>query len=348
MTETWKSLVDLTALASWMASEGIGDAPLVNPRALTGGTQNILVAFENGERSMVLRRPSAHSQTDGETVMRREARLLAALGKTSIPHPRLIASCRDTSVLGSSFYVMEAVNGFNAHAGLPSPFSVDPALRRRMGLALSECIAKLGRVDYAALELSDFGKPDGYLARQVVRWRSQLASYDRYTNWPGPATLGDIDGVGDFLDRNRPLEQPPGIIHGDIHLANVLYRFDAPEIAALVDWELSTIGDPLVDLGWLLGHWPDATGHGVATTGTTPWEGFPTASEMVGSYAEASGRDVSAINWYAALACYKRAVIIEGTYARSAAGLADKIIGYDLHRRAIKLVERARGFMDDL
>jgi aminoglycoside phosphotransferase (APT) family kinase protein len=345
VTETWRALVDVDVLADWMTGQGLGDMPIVNPRALTGGTQNILVAFERGGVSMVLRRPPAHAQTDSEVVIKREARLLAALGATELPHPHFIAGCSDPAVLGASFYVMEAVEGYNAHPTLPPPFDADPALRRRMGLALADCIASLGRLDYAALGLSDFGKPDGFLQRQVARWRKQLDGYIRYSGWRGPAALGDVDGVGEWLERNRPAHQLPGIIHGDVHLANALYRFDAPKIAALVDWELSTIGDPLIDLGWLLCHWPDANGEGAATTGTAPWQGFPSARDLVARYAETSGRDVSAINWYAVLACYKRAVIIEGTYARALAGLADMETGRLLHGRATGLIDRAFGFI---
>jgi aminoglycoside phosphotransferase (APT) family kinase protein len=214
-----------------------------------------------------------------------------------------------------------------------------------MGLALVECIASLGRLDHVSLGLGDFGKPEGYLQRQVARWSMQLKGYTRFSGWQGPALLGDVDKVGDWLERNRPADQPSGIIHGDVHLANVLYRFDAPEVAALVDWELSTIGDPLIDLGWLLCHWPDANGEGVATTGAVPWQGFPSADDLIAHYAEISRRDVSAINWYAVLACYKRAVIIEGTHARALAGQADMATGLLLHDRAAGLIGRALSFI---
>jgi aminoglycoside phosphotransferase (APT) family kinase protein len=345
MTEAWRTLVNIEALADWMAGQGLGDAPIVNPRALTGGTQNVLVAFERGGVSMVLRRPPVHAQSNSEVVIKREARLLSALGATDVPHPGFIAACSDTAVLGAPFYLMEAVNGYNAHTVLPGPFASDPELRRCMGLALADCVASLGRLDFVSLGLSDFGKPVGYLERQVVRWRKQLDGYSRYSTWPGPSVLGNVDGVSDWLERNRPADQLPGIIHGDVHLANVLYRFDAPEVAALVDWELSTIGDPLIDLGWLLCHWPDAYGEGVATTGATPWHGFPSAADLIARYAETSCRDVSAINWYAVLACYKRAVIIEGTHARALAGLADRPTGRLLHDRAVGLIGRALGFI---
>lgn len=343
--EAWRALVDLDALARWLRAEGLGSGPVVAPRALTGGTQNVLVTFEFDGRPMVLRRPPEHAQTNSTVVIEREARLLKALGSTDMPHPRFIAGSSDATLLGASFYVMEAVDGFNPHQAMPAPFNEDPALRRRMGLAVVDCIALLGSLDYRALELADFGRPDGFLGRQVKRWQSQLDGYAQFTGWPGPAALGDVAGVGAWLADNLPPEQAPGIIHGDVHLANLLFRHDAPEVAAFVDWELATIGDPLVDLGWLLGHWPDEHGEGAATTGARPWHGFPDRSELIAHYAQASGRDVAAIGWYAVLACYKRAVIIEGTYARSCAGLFDRATGDELHRRAVALIARAEGFI---
>lgn len=337
--------VDPGILACWLNERGLGEGDVSDARALTGGTQNILLAFRFCGRSMVLRRPPLHAQTDGNGVIEREARILAALVDTDVPHPRFIAGCRDTGLIGAAFYVMEAVEGFNAHVELPSPFSEARDLRHRMGLSVVDCIARLGAQDYRALGLGDFGRPDNFLGRQVRRWRTQLDSYARYEGWPGLAALGDVDGVGRWLDAHMPREQAPGLIHGDVHLANMLFRHDLPEVAALVDWELSTVGDPLVDLGWLLGHWPDENGNGAATTGARPWDGFPTKDELVARYAERSGRDVSAIAWYAVLACYKRAAIIEGTYARACAGMFSMETGGELHRRAVALVARAQGFI---
>jgi aminoglycoside phosphotransferase (APT) family kinase protein len=337
--------VDVAKLAPWLRQQGLGESIVTDIRALTGGTQNILLAFRYNGQSMVLRRPPLHAQTDGNVVIEREARILSALAATDVPHPRFIAGCKDTGLLGAAFYVMEAVDGFNPHQHLPAPFSADPDLRWRMGMSLVDTIARLGAQDYLALGLGDFGRPEGFLGRQVKRWRAQLDGYSRYEGWPGLGGLGDIDTVGRWLDEQMPPEQRPGIIHGDVHLANLLFRHDAPEVTALVDWELSTIGDPLVDLGWLLGHWPDQQGNGLATTGVRPWEGFPTKDMLIERYAERSGRDVRAISWYAVLACYKRAAIIEGTYARACAGMFSMDTGEELHRRAVALVARAEAFI---
>lgn len=342
MTAAWPELVDPVRLAAWMDEAGLGRGPLGAPETLAGGTQNVLLRFRRDGRDYVLRRPPRHPRMDGSTTMRREARMLAALAGTDVPHPRLIAACPDGSVLGAAFYLMEPVDGFNAVVALPRPHRSDPALRRRMGFALVEGIARLGRVDHAAAGLSGFGKVEGYLERQVPRWRAQLESYHEYEGWPGPATLPGIDEVGAWLDANRPTAFRPGIMHGDYHLANVLYRHDGPELAAIVDWELTTIGDPLIDLGWLLASWPEDDG--ATPPGgfkVEPWDGFPRASELVAHYAALSDRDLSAIGWYGVLACYKLGIILEGTYARAAAGKAPAATGERLHTKTIGLLARA-------
>jgi aminoglycoside phosphotransferase (APT) family kinase protein len=242
-------------------------------------------------------------------------------------------------VLGASFYLMEPVEGFNPTQGLPELHRSDPALRHRMGLSLVDGIAALGRVDYQAVGLGDFGKPEGYLERQVDRWRSQLESYGEFEGYPGPDIPG-VDDVAQWLDQHRPKHFLPGILHGDYHLANVMYRYDAPELAAIVDWELCTIGDPLLDLGWLLATWPEEGAPGAAV-GVQPWDGFPTTAELVEHYRGQTERDVNAIDWYAVLACYKLGIILEGTHARAYAGKAPVATGDALHATTVGLFQRA-------
>jgi aminoglycoside phosphotransferase (APT) family kinase protein len=151
-----------------------------------------------------------------------------------------------------------------------------------------------------------------------------------------------VERVAQWLDAHRPPAFRPGIIHGDYHLANVLFARTGPALAAIVDWELTTIGDPLLDLGWLLATWPEpgdvATG---ATMQVTPWEGFPTAGELVAHYRARSDRDCTAIAWYEVLACYKLGIILEGTHARACAGRAPKATGDLLHAMTVALFERA-------
>lgn len=332
--------VALSALAAWMDGEGLGDGPLERVETLTGGTQNILVRFERGGRAYVLRRPPVHKRANSDEAMRREARVLAALAGRDVPHPGFIAGCPDEDVLGAAFYLMEPVDGFNPTTGLPQLHTGDAAVRHAMGLEMPDAIARLHRVDHRGVGLEGFGRPDGYLERQVERWRSQLDSYSELDGYPGPDILG-VDAVAAWLDANRPAPSPTGIIHGDFHLANVLFSRRGPELVAMVDWELSTIGDPLVDLGQLLATWPDPDDEHTLMT-VQPWDGFPNHAELVARYAAGSDRDLSAATWYEVLACYRLGIILEGTHARAFAGKAPKDVGDLLHAVTLALFARAR------
>ena len=332
--------VDLAALAAWMDGQGLAGGAIEAPTLLAGGTQNILLKFHRGGRDFVLRRPPVHLRANSNETMRREARVLGAIADTAVPHPRLIAACPDETVLGAAFYLMEPIDGFNPTTGLPPLHAGSPAIRRRMGLALAEGIATLGALDHVALGLTDVGKPDNYLERQVARWKAQLETYHEHEGWPGPAAIPGVDEVGRWLDAHRPAGFQPGIIHGDYHLSNVMYRPDGGELAAIVDWELTTIGDPLIDLGWLLATWPSPD-EDAAAIAVTPWDGFPTAEELVAHYGERSSRDLSHIHWYGVLACYKLGIILEGTHARASAGKAPVATGDRLHAQTMGLFQRA-------
>ena len=329
--------VDIIALTRWMDSESLGKGPITGFRLLAGGTQNILAHFERDGRAFILRRPPLHLRENSNVTMRREAQLLAALSNTAIPHPGLIAACGDPSVLGAAFYLMEPIDGFNAKAGLPALHSGLSSVRRRMGLAMVEAAAALGMVDYVAAGLDGFGKPEGFLERQVGRWRRQLESYEALDGWPGTASIPGISEVAAWLEARRPEEARPGIVHGDYHIANVMFRPDSGELAAVVDWELATIGDPLIDLGWLMATWPETADE----SEVQPWDGFPSIGEMIEHYGRFSDRDLSHIQWYGVLACYKLGIILEGTYARACAGLAAKETGDRLHAKTVALFKRA-------
>lgn len=342
----WTEVIDLSALADWMSQQDLEQGPISDAAPLGGGTQNILLHFRRGGREFVLRRPPLHPRRDSNDTMRREMRMLAALADTNVPHPPLIAACPEQDVLGTAFYLMEPVTGFNPTEGLPEYHASYAAVRRHMGLALVDGITALGAVDYRATGLTDLGRPDEYLQRQVTRWRRQLESYGEFPGWPGPGTLPGVDRIGRWLDDNRPAHFEPGIIHGDYHLGNVLFRRDGPELAAIVDWELTTIGDPLIDLGWLLATWPE-DGHPIIDSlEVTPWHGFPEPHELIERYRKGSRRDLASIDWYAVLACYKLGIILEGTHARACAGLAPRQTGDMLHRSTISLLERGLGWID--
>lgn len=332
--------ISIAALTAWMDRERLGSGAISNVEALTGGTQNMLVRFWRDGRAYVLRRPPMHLRANSNETMKREARVLAALANTNVPHPRLVAASSDETVIGACFYLMKEVQGFNATLDLPTLHAGSEAVRRAMGLNLVEAAATLGRVDYLQLNLASLGQPQNFLDRQVRRWRSQLASYAEMQDWPGAKGLPDSERVARWLEIRQPSRFEPGLMHGDYHLANVMYRFDGPEIAAIVDWELTTIGDPLLDLGWLLATWPDTTFDDDPPV-VTPWTGFPSSAELVDHYRAHSHRDLSSIEWYAVLACFKLGIILEGTHARACAGLAPRETGDKLHASAVRLMQRA-------
>src|SRR5262245_10720533 len=323
-----------------MDAQGLPQGPIERASRLGGGTQNVLLRFERGGRAYVLRRPPLHKRENSDETMRREARVLAALRGSQVPHPELVAACASTEVLGASFTLMEAVRGFNPTAGLPALHASDPAIRRRLGLAMADAISALGAVDHEAAGLGDFGRPAGFLERQVARWRAQLEGSSALPGYPGPEIPG-LDAVAAWLERNRPASFRPGILHGDFHLANVLFDLDGPELAAVVDWELSTVGDPLLDLGQLLATWPDSAAPWLVAAAVRPWEGFPTGAELVERYRERSARSLDALVWYEVLACYRLGIILEGTHARACAGRADRATGDALHATTVALFARA-------
>jgi aminoglycoside phosphotransferase (APT) family kinase protein len=209
-----------------------------------------------------------------------------------------------------------------------------------------DAILALAALDIDAVGLADFGRTNGFLERQVPRWRKQLESYSACAGWPGAHCIPDLQRVADWLDANRPATFTPGILHGDFHLTNVMFRPDGPELAAVIDWELATIGDPLLDLGWMLATWPLPDGSHHSTNNVKPFDGFPTAAELIAYYAERSPRDMSNVRWYAVLACYKLGILLEGTHARACAGQAPAATGERLHRATLGLFGRAAEWID--
>lgn len=338
---------DLDKLAAWMTVRGLGEGPPENVTAISGGTQNILLKFERSGRPYVFRRGPQHLRPVSNKVILRETRVLAALAGTDVPHPRLIAVCEDTEVLGDAvFYLMDPVDGFNAGEGLPHPHAEDPEMQFAMGLSMADALARLGAVDHVAVGLADFGKPDGFLERQVPRWLSELESYSGFDNYAGP-DIGDVTGVAAWLRENTPTRWLPGIMHGDYHAANVMFSHTGPDVVAIVDWEMCTIGDPLLDLGWMLATWRYPGQDGVLGNPLMDAPGLAAPDDLVNRYAANSTRDLSNIRWYAVLACFKLGIILEGSHARAAAGLAPPEVGDQLHTATVRLFERAQMLLEE-
>jgi aminoglycoside phosphotransferase (APT) family kinase protein len=344
MLDDFDGLLNWDNLQAWVETHDVpGAGPVTAVQKLTGGSQNNLFLLTRGKEQSVLRRPPQHLRANSNDTMLREARILKALAGSAAPHPHFHAVCDDTAVIGACFYIMEPLEGFSPHGELPGQYATDPAWRRAMGEELVAAAAALGAIDPAAVGLSDFGKPDDWHARQVARWRSQLEGYRTLPGYEGPA-LPYVDEIGQWLSDHVPANQRIGVIHGDFQFPNVMFSNLSPRITGVIDWELSTLGDPLLDLGWVLSSWWEDGDpkDGGKTPMVQPWSGFASRAELVSRYGELTGRDMSDMPWYFGLACYKLGCILEGTYARAKAGQAPMAIGEQLHQYAIWLFAKAK------
>jgi aminoglycoside phosphotransferase (APT) family kinase protein len=312
-------LVDSERLACWMDERGLpGGGQPVACRFITGGASNELFEIRRGDVRLALRRPPRNVPPGRNESMLREHRVLAALRDTDVPHARVLAACDDPSVLGACFYLMEYVDGWSCMStdGWPSPFDTDLDARKDLAWELVDAIAKLARVDWRARGLDGFGKPDGFHERQVDRWLAHLAQC-RFRDLPG------IDEAAAWLRGYTPRAYRPGILHGDYQFANVMYHHGAPaRLAAIVDWEMATIGDPLLDLGWVLMGWPDPD-EDRSNAGYVDYRGMPSRAELCERYARGSGLPVDEIDYYVILARFKIAIVLEAGYARYVKGGAD-------------------------
>jgi aminoglycoside phosphotransferase (APT) family kinase protein len=316
--------LDLDALAAFMDAQSLpGSGRPIRAEFVTGGASNDLFSITRGEYTVALRKPPAVVPPGRDKTMVREHRLLRALADTDVPHARAVAGCDDPSVLGGCFYLMEFVDGWSPiqeGTTWPPPFGADLEARRGLAFQLVDGIAKLSRVDWKARGLEGFGKPDGFHERQVDRWLAHLAAFE-FRPLPG------LDAAADWLRRHQPRSYVPGIMHGDHQFANVMYRHGAPaQLAAIVDWEMATVGDPLLDLGWVINGWPEdvtPAAAGTVAASYVDYGGMPSASELLDYYEKESGRPVDEIDYYVILARFKLAVVLEGGYARVMRGEAD-------------------------
>jgi aminoglycoside phosphotransferase (APT) family kinase protein len=339
-------LVGVERLGAWMDAQGLpGAGEDLTYSHISGGSQNEIFRLRRGPLDCVMRRPPKNAPAGRNEGIGREWRIIAALDGTNVPHTRAIAVCTDTTVLGCTFYLMGFVDGWspmNMGDTWPEPFQTDLEARRGLAFQLVDGIAKLSKVDWRAKGLTDLGKPVGFHDRQVDRW---LAFYNRVKTRDIPG----LDVASHWLRTHRPIDFIPGIMHGDYQFANVMFRSGAPaRLAAIVDWEMGTIGDPKVDLGWVVQDWPEdtSTGAGSAYVDIT---GMPGKSELLDYYAKESGRQVDDMDYYTILARWKLGIVLEQGYARAVQGelsgeLAGKTLSWgplisDLIQRAADLAE---------
>ncbi|MFN8033271.1 MAG: phosphotransferase family protein [Mycobacterium sp.] len=316
-----------------MRDQGLGSS-VTGVEPLAGGTQNIVVRLRIDDRRLVLRRPPPHPRANSNRTMQREIAVLRTLSGSCAPHPEFFAACEDLDVLGVVFYLMEDVDGFNPATDV-APAYADPSIRHRVGLNYAAALAGLHRSEWRGRPLQDLQRPGSFLARQVPGFLTLLESY-RHKGYR-PESL-EVGRLAQWLEEHRPPDAEPGIMHGDAHLNNTLLRRDVPQVAAFVDWEMCTIGDPMLDLGWILVCWPhdpDPINAGRALAGLG---GLPSRTELVEAYIDAGGRSTEHLPWYIAMACFKLAIVIEGTYSRYLAGLARREAGERLHDSASRLI----------
>ena len=317
MTKDPKGL-DLAALQNWLERERpeLVTGPLT-ASLITGGKSNLTYTLSAGSRDYVVRRPPLGHVLATAHDMGREYRVMAGLAGTNVPVPQMIAHCEDTEVIGAPFYVMEKVAG-TPYGRASQLEPLGPGRTRVISERMVDTLVALHAVDYAAVGLGDFGRPDGYLGRQVARWKKQLeASTSR--------ELPGMDELVAHLESHIPANGDGTIVHGDFRLDNLLVD-DEDRVTAVLDWEMSTLGDPLTDVAVLLAYQQLAevappSGDGAAMITDAPLApGYLSRDEVLARYASESGRDVSDIGFHLALAFFKLAVILEGIHYRHSHG----------------------------
>jgi aminoglycoside phosphotransferase (APT) family kinase protein len=316
-------LLVLDTLERFLDEHGLGEGA-ISAGPVGEGHSNVtyLIEREQGP-ALVLRRPPRPPLPPSAHDVLREARLLGALEPTGVRVPRVLAVCEDEQLIGCPFYVMEHVEGEVIVSEVPEALDT-PAERRRIGEQLIEALVEIHAVDWRAVGLEGFGKPSGYLERQLRRFGGL---------WEINKTreIGAVERVRDWLAANLPEREAPTpatIVHGDYRLGNTMFAAQAPaQLVAVFDWEMATIGDPLADVGYMCTMWTEGgdpkAGMREYLGSVTRREGFPTRGELIALYEERSGRSMRQLRWYTTLAIWKSVVFMEGNYKRALAGATD-------------------------
>lgn len=318
---TVRSAADPALVGAWLA------ARLRDPRwsrcriARVGtGRSNLTFRVDSEAGSVVLRRPPQGEVAVTAHDMEREQRVLTALAGTDVPVPAVLGGAGDDGPLDAPFYVMELVDGVIAVHELPEGWAPSAAQRRDLAHSLIDVLARLHAVDPSEVGLGDFGRPEGFMARQLRRWNGQWETWREGQDRPGLTALGTA------LREQLPESGPGAIVHGDYRIDNVVFdRADPGRVLAVLDWEMATLGDPLADLGLMMVTWqqphdsPEWLAARVLPTPTGA-AGFPSRAEMAARYAEISGRRVEQLPWYVAFGCFKMAVVLAGIVSRVRSG----------------------------
>jgi len=328
--------LDLTALTAYLKRESVAlDGPLT-ARLISGGRSNLTYFVSDGSSRWVLRRPPLGDILKGAHDVAREHRVMAGLASTAVPVPSMVTLCRDESVLGVQFYLMDEVAGQVLRTtDMVEPLS--PQVRAELGRSLVDTLADLHDADFDAAGLGDLGRPDGYLQRQVDRWvRQYLVIKDR--------ELPHVDDVVDAMRASMPQSNTASVVHGDYRIDNVMVRADDPtRIAAVLDWEMATLGDPFADLGMLLMFWDEVDRpFNPITDGLTAFEGFPTRDQVIEHYITRRGLQVDDLDWYVVFSQFKLAIILEQMYVRHRTGQTRGEGFQGIGEMVIELLQNAR------
>jgi aminoglycoside phosphotransferase (APT) family kinase protein len=312
-------LLVLGPLRDFLDRRGLGEGE-IEAAPIGEGHSNVTYLIKRGPTRMVLRRPPRPPLPPSAHDVLREARLLRALSDTPARVPQVLAVCEDTTTIGSPFYVMELVEGEVMVTSIPSPLDTS-AERRRIGRQLIDALVEIHAVDWRAVGLEGFGKPTGYLERQLRRFVG-LWEVNKTREIP------EVERVGSWLAQNMPSSGPATIVHGDYRLGNTIFAAGPPaHLKAVLDWEMATIGDPLADIGYLCMMWTEkddpSGGLREQLGAVTRREGFPTRAELIDQYERRTGRSMQNLRWYTTLAVWKSIVFMEGNYKRAVAGTTD-------------------------
>ncbi len=334
-------LVVLEPLLAFLDAAGIGSGELqIEP--IGDGHSNVTYAVLRGDRRFILRRPPRGPLPPSAHDVLREARVIGALGPTAARVPQVLAVGDDAAIIGAPFFIMEQVDGEVISSELPAIFDA-PEERRRIGEQLIDALVELHGVDWRAAGLEGFGKPTGYLERQLRRFGG-LWQHNRTRE------LEDVDAVGNWLQANLPESGEATIVHGDYRLGNVIFEAQAPaRLAAILDWEMATIGDPLADLGYFATLYVDSDDPPLGMfelNAMTREEGFPLRAELIARYEQGSGRAMTDIRWYQTLALWKTVVFMEGNYKRAISGSTDDPFLKQFGDGVVELAGRARALAD--
>ncbi len=315
--------IDVAKVSGWLADNVAGARAPFSFQLIAGGRSNLtfLVTDDNGIRYVLRRPPLGHVLATAHD-MAREHRIISAVGQTNVPVPATLGLCTDESVNGAPFYVMNFVDGVVLDNAEKAEL-LDKSLRRSASFNLIDVLCELNDVDIDAVGLGNLAKREGYIERQIKRWSTQ---------WENSKTreLPEIDEVVRLLSTKVPRQQDVSIAHGDFRFGNVLTDVTNGRIAAVLDWELCTLGDPLADLGYIGVYWSDGPASALRANDPTPAGGFTTYDELVERYATKTGRDVSGVDYYVAFSCWRLAVISEGVYARYLHGAMGNQEGIDM------------------